>query len=253
MSGGGWLGSSPAGARPRVELQRSRDQVELTVDGIAYSVFGDEAPWSGYVWDALAGALLLHPSPAPRILLLGCGGGTVLILARHLRPEATLVAVELEPFMLAHGRQHGLEATGAEIHEGDGVEFLRRTRRSFDVIVDDMFAPRAGGLERPVADEAEHLGRARARLAPGGFVVSNATTDDDPPGLELTLESAHVASFAHVVSLDPPRGLNRVFVGCDRPLDRARWEAERRELDPRDGRAVGNLLLRSLKGGQDAP
>ena len=239
-------GPRPAGRhRPRVAVARVAGRLELQVDGVAYSVFDSDGPWSGYVWDALAASVLLHPEPAPRVLMLGCAGGTVLALVRRLRPRARLTAVELEPGMIAVARERfGLDDHGAEVIEADGVAWVDRTRRRFDVIVDDMYAAGRRGLQRPVGDEEDWLARVASRLAPGGIAVTNATTDDDPPGLAVAVRDAHRAVFADVVSLEPRLGMNVVFAGRGEPFDLPAFDEAAAPLPDVDVAAVRDLLVR---------
>lgn len=229
----------------KIELGRDGEHWELLVDGVAYSSFHPERPWSGYVWDALAATVLLVPALAPKVLLLGCGGGTVLQLVKRLRPDSRLTAVELDPKVLRFARRRfALEDWGAEVVEGDGVEFLARSRRRYDLVVDDMYGPGPKGLVRPVADEEAHLGRVAARLAPGGVAVTNATSDDDPPGLELAVREAHHAVFAHRMVIDPPLGDNRVFAGSRRRMDGRAIRKPRTVEDPADLDGLAGLRLR---------
>ena len=229
----------------RIELGRDGEHWELLVDGVAYSSFHPDRPWSGYVWDALAATVLFVPSDEPRVLLLGCGGGTVLQLIRRLRPEARLTAVELDPRVLKFARRRfGLEDWGAEVVEGDGVEYLARTRRRFDLVIDDMYAPGPKGLVRPVSTEEEHLRRVAGRLSPGGVAVTNATSDDDPPGLELAVREAHHAVFAHRLVVEPRLGDNLVFASSRRRMDGKAVRRPHGVDDPADLDGLEGLRLR---------
>jgi spermidine synthase len=229
----------------KIELGKDGEHWELLVDGVAYSSFHPDRPWSGYVWDALAATVLLVPAAGPRVLLLGCGGGTVLQLVRRLRPDAQLTAVELDPKVLRFARRRfALEEWGAEVIEGDGVEFLARTRRRFDLVVDDMYAPGPAGLVRPVDGEEAHLRRVAARLRPGGVAVTNATSDDDPPGLELAVREAHHAVFAHRVAIEPRLGDNLVFASSRRRMDGKAVRRPAGVTEPADLDGLAGLRLR---------
>lgn len=218
---------------------------ELLVDGVAYSSFHPDRPWSGYVWDALAAALLLSAAPAPQVLLLGCGGGTVLQLAGRIRPEARITAVELDPRVLRFARRKfSLGDWGAEIVEGDGVEYLARSRRRFDLIMDDMYGPGPQGLVRPVADEEAHLRRLAARLSPTGIAVTNSTSDDDPPGLEQAVRAAYREVFPHRVAIHPRLGENVVLAGSRVRLEGARVRKPVGLEDPSDLEGLSGVRLK---------
>lgn len=241
-------GGAPAaapGEPGRIELERSGRRVDVTVDGIPYSTFHPDRPWSGYAWDALAAAAVLCDQPAPSVLLLGAGAGTVLVLLRRILPGASLMAVELDPRMIELGRERGgLDASGAEIVVGDALAFLAGTRRTFDVILDDLFAPCASGLRRPVADEAAHLGVIARRLRPGGVAATNSTTDGDPPGLERAIAAAHREVFRHRVRLAPPRGYNAIHAGSAAPLRPARLREAAARLPAEDARGLSAVRPR---------
>ena len=107
------------------------------------------------------------------------------MLMRRLRPKARLTTVEIDRRVLRLARRRfDLDAREAEILEGDGLEFLARTRRRFDLVIDDMFGAGPKGLERPVLDETAHLKLITRRLNWAGVAVTNSTSDDDPPDLE---------------------------------------------------------------------
>ena len=233
--------------RGRIDVAREGRRLDLRVDGISYSTFHPDKPWSGYVWDALAACGALVPAVRPRVLLLGCGAGTVLLLLRRLLPEARLLAVDADPRVLEVARaRFGLDALGAEIVVADGPRFVRATRRRFDLVLDDMYAPGKAGLRRPVDDEREHLRAIARRLDPGGIAATNSTTDDDPPGLKAVVGDAYASVFPHVARLSPRRGYNVVFVGSAVPLD-LHLLGERAGMLPEVDR-LGLLSVRARRG-----
>lgn len=234
--------SEPAG---ELEIAREGRRIDLLVDGISYSTWHPDQPWSGYVWDPLAACVLLRDWRAPRVLLLGAGAGTVLLLARRLRPDAQLTAVERDARVLRAARERfGLDAIDAEVVEGDGLDWLARTRRRFDLVLDDMYCPGADGLARPVADEGAHLGLVASRLVEGGVAATNSTTDDDPPGLESALATAYRARLPHRVRLVPRLGWNVVLAGSTQPLDSRAVRDALSRLDPVDRVGVAGVKLR---------
>jgi spermidine synthase len=231
--------------RARIELGRDGEHLELLIDGISYSTWHHESPWSGYVWDAIGGAVLLRPGPAPKVLLLGCGAGTALAIIRRLKPEARLQAVEIEARVLELARREfSLDELGADIRLGDGLAFLAATRRRYDVIIDDMFGPGEDGLVRPVEDETAHLHRIRDRLAPGGLALTNSTSDDDPPGLEGAVRRAYLEVFPECCAVLPKLGSNVVLAGSDEPLLRDALRSPAARDSPADFDGLRSLRVR---------
>jgi tetratricopeptide (TPR) repeat protein len=120
----------------------------------------------------LQGALpvLLHPQPR-RMLVVGLGTG--ISLAASLRPEvAHLTCVELSRGVLraaaffTHANGHILTHPRVTLVQQDGRNFLKLTRESYDVIVQDLFFPYRSGVGNLYT--REHYQRLRARLAPHG-------------------------------------------------------------------------------------
>ena len=53
-----------------IRLGRDGEHLELLVDGVSYSTFHAERPWSGFVWDAIASTILLVGKPDPQVFQL---------------------------------------------------------------------------------------------------------------------------------------------------------------------------------------
>jgi spermidine synthase len=161
--------------RPRVEVRRVRGGLELRIDGTQASVHRPGRALTGVVWWALASPVLLLPRSRPRrVLLLGLAAGSVGRALRALDPEAEIVGVERDRDVLRLARRHfGLDRLKVELVVGDALEHLRRERRRFDLVVEDLFVGPSRSVRKPdwLFDEGYRL--IRRRLRPGGYVVSN--------------------------------------------------------------------------------
>lgn len=116
--------------------------------------------------------LALAP-PDARILFVGLGGGALPMYARAVLPEARIDVVEIDPLIVEVARQwFGFVADERmTVHTADGRAFIEDAPpRSWDLVVLDAFADD----DIPVAlTTVQFLEAVRARLAPGGIVVSN--------------------------------------------------------------------------------
>ena len=213
-------------AEPHVRVRRTRQGVFLYVDGSCASFWRPGLDTTGGSWDLLAAPVLLAPSGrAPRVLLLGVGGGSVIRVARALRPDADIVAVDLDAEVLAVARRDfALDALGARIVRGDAQRLLCELPRGerFDVIIDDIYERGEADMRKPVGWSAT-LRRALARLAPEGVLVVNALDAVDaralipaPPGPVIALEHADYHNRILVVGrrVLSPRAVGRVLRTC---------------------------------------
>ena len=161
--------------RPRVELRRVRGGLELRIDGTQASVYRPGRGVTGVVWWALASPVLLLPRrPTRRVLLLGLAAGSVARAVRALDPEAEIVGVDRDREVLRLARRHfGLDRLRLEVVGGDALAFLRRERRRFDLIVEDLFVGPSRTVRKPEWLLGEGYRLIRRRLRAGGIVVSN--------------------------------------------------------------------------------
>jgi spermidine synthase len=157
----------------RVHVRRGRHGLELRIDGTLASALGTSS--ARPVWAALAApVLLLPPRRRRRLLVLGLGGGVVAGWLRALAPEAGIVGVERSAEVARAARDHfGVERLGVEVVEDDALHFLRRERRRFDFIVEDVFVGPNRTIRKPDWLLESGLDLALRRLAPGGLLACN--------------------------------------------------------------------------------
>jgi spermidine synthase len=119
----------------------------------------------------MMGFLLWNPEPS-RLLMLGLGGGSIAKFCHRYLPAASMVAVEINPHVIALRDAFGVPTDGPrfEVVEADAARFVAETNQRFDVLLVDCFdadgMPEALGAQRFYDDACD-------ALAPGGLFVAN--------------------------------------------------------------------------------
>jgi spermidine synthase len=173
------------------------------------------------------------------VLVLGLAAGSVAHALRTLDPDARITGVELDAEVVRAARRHfGLGRLGVEVVLGDALDFLRRDRRRFDLVVEDLFVGPSRSVRKPGWLVGEGYRLIRRRLRRGGFVVSN--TIHETPRIVRAMRPFG----GRVVSMDVRGHWNRVVL-CGRsvPAPRALRRALARR--PELARALRRLDLRS--------
>jgi spermidine synthase len=207
----------PPAPRPRanrVEVKRCGKGRALRIDGTFASWYEPGKEVTGSVWDALAAPLLLLPKPRrDRVLILGLGGGSAARVVRALARRARITGVEIDAGVVRAARRwFDLDGLGVEVVKGDARLYLERTRRRFDVILDDVFVGNRRNLRKPDWMPNPGLALAAGQLRPGGILVSNAIDEAAAVAREMRRLFASTLQIA-IEDYD-----NRVVVGAAFPL-----------------------------------
>ncbi len=72
-----------------------------------------------------------------RILMIGCGGGTLGTMLARAGKRVSIV--EIDPVSIRVAKRYFGLPRGVECHVDDGLAFMQRTRRRFDVLIIDAF------------------------------------------------------------------------------------------------------------------
>jgi len=188
-------------------VRQGRDGLELRVDGTLASLHRPDGAVTGVVWWALAAPIVLLPPGRRRVLLLGLAGGSVARAVRALEPQAEIVGVEHDAEVVRMARQHlGLDRLNVELAMGDALDFLRRDRRRFDLIVEDLFVGASRSVRKPDWLLERGYPLFGSHLRRGGIVVSN--TIHEMPGIVRAMRPLG----GPVVSLDVRGHWNRIVV-----------------------------------------
>jgi spermidine synthase len=230
-------GASPS----RVEVRVGRGGRSLRIDGTFASWYAPGMRPTGSVWDALAVPLLLLP-PARRrsILVLGLGGGSAARIARVVAPRARIVGVEVDPEVVRAARRwFDLDELGIEVVVGDALATLRRSRRRYDAIIEDVFVGSGRAVHKPEWLPLPGLALAAARLAPGGLLISNAI--DEAPAVARAMRALR----PQLLEISVEDYDNRILVGAPRSASGRMLRASV-AAHPLLGSAVERLRFRTL-------
>jgi len=128
-------------------------------------------------------------------------------------PKARITGVEIDAGVVRAARRwFDLDGLGVEVVKGDAQRYLERTRRRFDVILDDIFIGNRRNLRKPDWMPDTGLALAAGRLRPGGILVSNAID-------EVALVAREMRRlFASTLQIAIEDYDNRVVVGAAFPL-----------------------------------
>ena len=149
---------------------------ELVYDHIIHSRLYDNTIYTGQYWDYMLP--LAAAFKKPRILVIGLGGGTIPFqIRKKFGVSARVDVVEISREMERLSRAFLPEDPHARIILCDGLEYLRKTRSRYDVIISDPYISGEMPSEFFGAGFAEAASRA---LKPSGILGIN---------LALTLRS----------------------------------------------------------------
>ena len=119
----------------------------------------------------MMGFLMFNPQPR-HMAMIGLGGGSIAKFChRHLR-HSHLVAVEINPHVLALRDEFQIPRDDhrLEVVWGDGADFVRRASQQYDVLLLDGFD--ADGVPANLCTESFYQ-HCRKALRPDGILVAN--------------------------------------------------------------------------------
>jgi len=132
---------------------------------------------------------------------------------RALAPKARITGVEIDAEVVRAARRwFDLDGLGVEVVKGDARLYLERTRRRFDVILDDVFVGNRRNLRKPDWMPDPGLALATGQLRPGGILVSNAIDEAASVAREMR------RLFASTLQISIEDYDNRVVVGAGFPI-----------------------------------
>jgi spermidine synthase len=176
-----------------------------------FSYFRPDQLFTGFSWDAHTAGLLLIKHQVRAILILGLGGGTIARQCRLMFPRAEIVGVEIDRGVVEWARRYfELESLGISTVITPGQDYLRRVRRQFDAIVDDMWSPQPGD-PRPALVEPDWISLINARLRRSGVYTLNLYSRKEDRVEFFAATSLVKSAFPTVCEIRPRLGPTTVF------------------------------------------
>ena len=234
-----------------LEIWKSADAVEFRVAGAVHAWFHRQRFLTGLAWDMIAAAALLGERHPPRsVLMLGLAGGTAFRVLRHLLPDCRLTAIDIDPEIVALARRHmALDETGIEVHIADAYRWLADNRRTFDVVIDDIYLAGKTDVFRPGTMDLQMLGHLRRAIAPGGLLAVNLVTGSGHRTMQSHVRRTLIGAFPVVRTVRSPEAMNEVLVAGDAVVTRRRLSAFSDSFRHRNDREHWRQLTVTRLGG----
>lgn len=157
----------------KTEVTRFRGGVRLEQHGCVLSKILDGPGPTHSVFDVLAAAVVVF-SPGPRMGMLGFAGGGMMAPLRAMGGEHVVRACDLAEE--GHEIYESMAAGwGGEVafEREDAVRWLRRQRRKFDALVEDLSVPVDGDVVKPGVSWEALPGVMQRKLRATGVSVMN--------------------------------------------------------------------------------
>jgi spermidine synthase len=202
--------------RPRrgtVRVEKTPRGARLVQDDVTLSEILDRPGATHTLFDVLA-ACVAALAPGPRFAMLGFAGGGMVAPLRGMGYDGAVDAVDLTRSGEDLFRELSSNWCGdVRLTQDDAVGWLRRQRRSFDVIVEDISTPSPAGVVKPYDSFDALPGLMRSRLARAGIAIINLLPLPGTSWDALMARVAHPFGSALVVHLDEYE--NRIVVAGD--------------------------------------
>jgi spermidine synthase len=202
-----------------VQADDGERTLELNEGEAIHSVYRPGEWLTGDYWDEMLVLPFAGGAGAPRsVAILGNAAGTTARAYGHFFPRTRVDGVEIDGALTDVGRRlFDLRGPNLHLHTADARPFLRRTDRTFDLIVVDAY-------RQPYIpfylSTREFFALARKHLTPRGMIVINVGHPERSDGLEKVL-SATMGAELRTVLRDPSERTNTMLVGTDAPISGA--------------------------------
>lgn len=120
----------------------------------------------------------LRQAKCKRVLMIGCGGGTLATMLHRVGVDVTIVDIDRTSFEIA--RQYFHMPEEIECHVADGRSFLRRTTARYDAVVLDAFSKQVVP-KHLLSPSFFALVKSRLRARGAIFLINLIVADDDDP------------------------------------------------------------------------
>ncbi|MEM7378692.1 MAG: class I SAM-dependent methyltransferase [Pseudomonadota bacterium] len=199
------------------QVRQAGGSIRLYTNGVFHSQWNPSPAKTRSVWDLLSLPVFYRNRAAPRVLVLGVGGGAAIKRLTQFKPSADIVGVDRDPVHLRVARSWF--RVQSRLTHADAVDWVRHYRGApFDVVVDELFGHREGEACRAVEADRAWLQQLKGLLVADGVLTVNHAS-----GHEWRNNAASRAGMAHRRRFSLPLYDNAIGVYSRSPLDVAAW------------------------------
>lgn len=206
------------------EVRQAGNSLRLYTNGIFHSQWNPKKPLSGHLWDLFILPAIALESQG-KALVLGLGGGAAVNGLQHFCDFKSIEAVELDKQHIQIAERWFLNQSDAvEIHHDDARVYMKKCRKRYDYIVDDLFAGSPADksdARRAVQVDKSWLAVLVKRLTKHGSVVLNLE-DKSQANKVAKLAAAH-SEIKLKVLCQSPRYENAVVLLSKREMSVAQF------------------------------
>lgn len=207
-----------------VEVQSTWRGYRLKQNGSVLSEILRAPGATNSIFDMLAAATAVM-APGKEIGLLGFAGGGMIAPLRAAGFSGLIRSVDLSPDGFALFQRLSRKWCGEiEFEEADAVKWLRRQRRRFDVLIEDLSIPVPSDVEKPEVSWTVLPDLIRRRLKPNGVVITNMLASAGMPWRSFEPLIRGAQPCAYVLHFDDFE--NRIMIAGDLRQS-AQWVSRR--------------------------
>ena len=159
------------------EVRSAGSSIRLYTNGAFHSQYSPKHLFTGGVWDLLSVPTQFQPSKVKQpasVLMLGVGGGSAIHQLNTLLQPESIVGIEFNPVHLKVAKKYfGLRYPNLQLIEADAFDWIKKHKRKFDVIVDDLFIHAEADPVRPFALDQHWLKQLDNHLTDKGILIQN--------------------------------------------------------------------------------
>jgi hypothetical protein len=229
-----------------MNIKPTKHGLRLSQHGVVISELRTSPGPTHSVFDVLA-AVIAVLAPPGRIGVLGFAGGGMMAPLRQLGVEAVIESVDLDRAGYELFQKHcSAWAGGVNWQQADAVAWLRRQRRGFGLLMDDLSVPQDGDVHKPTISWTVLPQLLRQRLRANGVGVFNllpAAGGSRHLDLKPILCLFGSARIIHLEEFE-----NRILItGDDLPTARSLGAQLRSALEGLQSRQAARIQVRTIQ------
>jgi spermidine synthase len=195
------------------EVRTAGSSLRLYTNHAFHSQYNPKHVFTGAMWDLLSIPALFYATNLQRnpnsVLMLGVGGGTAIHQLQKLTRPKAMIGVEYDPMHIKVAKRFfKLNYPNLELIEADAFDWIKHSKKQFDIVVDDLFVDAPNDPERPFAVNKIWMDRLHSRLSRRGLIVQNHLSTK----AAMLVAKQHQTDYATGLLFRTPQFANAILV-----------------------------------------